>query len=208
MIAEKWKSEKWKSEKWIRVYITLKLLVNSLNSMEGTKDVENLNLSTDLDNCISEEIMQEIKNMARDFKEFSFVLRKLLFNSDELMELCKCIIIHLENAPGTTTSRNSPLPKRANEDKDMSPLEMEVKTCAVEGCGYVQKRTNNNMRHHYLAYHEDTTYPVHPFSVVSMDVEVFEKLLKFWKDSCSGKEHLRRQTPLRNSTSSKRRCLE
>ena len=121
------------------------------------------------------------------------------------MELYKCIIIHLENSPGTTTSRNSPLSKRANKDKDMSPLEVEVKTCAVEGCGYVEKRTNNNMWHHY---HEDTTYPVHPFSVVTMDVEVFEKLLKLWKESCLRKEHLRRRTPSRNSMSSKRRCLE
>ena len=176
------------------------------SSMEATKDVENLNLSTDLDNCTSEEIIQEIKNMARDFKEFS-VLRKLLSNSDEIMELCKCIIIHLENAPGTTTSRNSPSQKRANEDKDMSPLEMEVKTCSVEGCGYVEKRTNNNMRHHYHVYHENTTYPVHPFSVTSMDVEVFEKLLELWKNSCSRKEHLRWRTPLRDSASSKRRCL-
>ena len=120
------------------------------SSMEATKDVENSNLSIELDTSTSEEIMQEIKNMALDFKEFSVVLRKLLFNSDELMELCKCIIIHLENSPGTTTSRNSPLSKRANKDKDMSHLEVEVKTCAVEGFGYVDKRTNNNMRHHYL----------------------------------------------------------
>lgn len=50
------------------------------SSMEATKDVENSNLSIELDTSTSEEIMQEIKNMARDFKEFSVVLRKLLFN--------------------------------------------------------------------------------------------------------------------------------
>jgi len=48
--------------------------------MEATKDVENSNLSIELDTSTSEEIMQEIKNMALDFKEFSVVLRKLLFN--------------------------------------------------------------------------------------------------------------------------------
>ena len=178
------------------------------SSMEATKDVENSNLSIELDTSTSEEIMQEIKNMARDFKEFSVVLRKLLFNSDEIMELCRCIILHLEKAPGTTTSRNSPSSKRASEDKNMSPLELEVKMCAAEGCGYVEKRTNNNMRHHYLIYHEDMTYPVHPFSVATVDVQDFEKLLKLWRDSSSRKEHLRRRTPLKNPASFKRRCLE
>ena len=176
--------------------------------MEDAREADKWDVSIDSNIRVPEAVLQDSGRMVRELKKIGDVIGKLLLSTEEIAELCRSYINRLEDDAGSNVSRTSPSIRKWNQDKNSCPWEQEVKRCNADGCGYVEKKTSNNMRHHYLIHHEDITYPIHPFDAVVMDIEEFEKLRKLWKESYSRKEDLRRRAPLRDPSSSKRRCLE
>ena len=60
---------------------------------------------------------------------------------------------------------------------------LRVKVCKVHNCSYVERKTTNNMKYHYVLYHEDMEYPNKSFDEVEMSFIEYECLKKHWIES-------------------------
>ena len=79
------------------------------------------------------------------------------------------------------------------EETDASVI-IKVKKCSIAGCRYVEKKSNNNMKHHYVTYHPEINYPESPFCVKDMASEEIELLNTDWLNSSVRKNKLKRNT--------------
>ena len=55
-----------------------------------------------------------------------------------------------------------------NRSPESADWNLRVKVCRVSNCSYVERKKTNNMKYHYVFYHDDLKYPNKPFNEVEI----------------------------------------
>lgn len=99
-------------------------------------------------------------------------------------------------------------PSKSEQQSEAVGCNLRVKVCRVPNCSYVERKTANNMKYHYVLYHEDLEYPNKPFDEVKMCLTEYEWLKKHWLESDQRLSTLARRREKEAKTSKKRKWKE
>ena len=177
----------------------------SNESDKFVQEVDNLNdqLSNDR-NCdggiksLLKEILNQIGIVIDEIRNLNLHLKELINTNEDTLGtsgVCQdsCISDVKDDDMWLNGGRSESRRKATLVKDDCTEEVFDVKVCSIPGCGYIEKKTNNNMKHHYVIYHDELTYPLVPFSLIEMSYEEYTLVKTEWLQSESRKEVLRKR---------------
>lgn len=102
---------------------------------------------------------------------------------EEIQELRKEIITFSNPICANKQSGLNDEDQTKRTEEDESKITFRVKLCRATDCTYLEKKTCNNMKYHYVLYHKDLEYPSKPFDEAEMNYNEYKKLKDLWMDS-------------------------